>query len=62
MIENASGNQKVISFGKLLDNNSYQIPADYNLSTANCFDELAARFIEDDKGYKTVAETQNGRF
>ncbi|MET2955648.1 zinc-dependent metalloprotease [Vibrio harveyi] len=63
VIENASGNQKVISFGKLLDNNSHQIPADYDLSAANCFDELAARFIEDaDEGYKAVAETQNGRF
>ncbi|MCV5388289.1 hypothetical protein OFC62_26515, partial [Escherichia coli] len=42
VIENAAGNQKVISFGQLLDNNSHQIPADYDLSTASCFDDLAA--------------------
>ncbi|HAS6487667.1 TPA: MoxR-like ATPase [Vibrio parahaemolyticus] len=63
VIENAAGNQKVISFGQLLDNNSHQIPADYDLSTASCFDDLAARFIEDsDEGYIAVAETANGRF
>ncbi|MDF2154044.1 M66 family metalloprotease [Vibrio sp. CAU 1672] len=63
VIENASGGQKVLSFGQLLDNNSHLIPADYDLLTASCFDDLTAGFIEDaESGYKAVAETQNGRF
>ncbi len=63
VIENASGTQKIVSLGKLLDNNSHLIPADYDLAAANCFDKLAAEFIEDaDTGYKAVAETKDGRF
>jgi len=63
VIENAEGHQKVISFGQLLDNNSFFIPADYDLKTANCFDGLVAGFIEDaENGYTAVAETENGRF
>ena len=39
------------------------LPANYDLIDANCFDEQAAKFIEDsDSGYVAVAETKNGRF
>ena len=63
VIENADGDQKVISFGQLLNNNSHLMPASYDLIDANCFDEQAAKFIEDaDSGYTAVAETKNGRF
>lgn len=63
VIENEAGSQKVISFGQLLDNNSHLIPADYDLQSASCFDELSARFIADaEAGYAAVAETKNGRF
>ena len=63
VIQNASGDQKVISFGQLLNNNSHLLPANYDLIDANCFDEQAAKFIEDaDSGYTAVAETKNGRF
>ncbi|WP_373958504.1 M66 family metalloprotease [Vibrio gigantis] len=63
VIENADGAQKVISFGQLLNNNSHMLPASYDLIDANCFDEQAAKLIEDaDSGYTAVAETKNGRF
>ncbi len=63
VIKNEDGDQKVISFGQLLNNNSYNLPANYDLIGADCFDEQAAKFIEDsDSGYTAVAETKNGRF
>lgn len=63
VIENDDGIQKVISFGQLLNNNSHLLPANYDLIDANCFDEHAAKFIEDaESGYTAVAETKNGRF
>ncbi|CAK4068779.1 zinc-dependent metalloprotease [Vibrio sp. 16] len=63
VIQNSSGDQKVISFGQLLNNSSFNIPASYDLIDANCFDSVAAEFIEDaESGYVAVAETKNGRF
>lgn len=63
VIENDEGDQKVISFGQLLDNNSHLLPDNYDLIDADCFDGQAAIFIESaDTGYQAVAETKNGRF
>lgn len=63
VIQNASGNQKVISFGQLLNNSSFNIPASYDLIDASCFDSVAAEFIDSaEEGYVAVAETKDGRF
>ncbi|KHT45814.1 zinc-dependent metalloprotease [Vibrio sinaloensis] len=63
VIENSVGDQKVISFGQLLNNRSYLLPASYDLIDATCFDEVAVNFIDiAHKGYLPVAQTKNGRF
>ncbi len=63
VIQNATGQQKVVALGTLLNNNSHQLPASYDILDANCFDEQAAAFIADaETGYSAVAETKNGRF
>lgn len=65
VVQNADGNQKVISLGAALSSISYKIPADYDILEANCFDAVTADAIETDfdtKGYTAVAETASGRF
>ncbi|MBW3694621.1 MoxR-like ATPase [Vibrio sp. T187] len=63
VIQNGTGEQKVVSLGDTLNRFSFSIPADYDIVEANCFDNVAADAIEYvESGYTAVAETANGRF